>query len=48
MPIIFSDYNYEDKLREALEDGPIGISSSMKEDCFREQWEKDHPTSSGV
>lgn len=42
MPFIFSDEDYESKLAEYMADSPIGISSSMKEDLFREQWEKDH------
>ena len=43
MSMIFSEDNYEEALEARLRDTPLGISSSMAEDIFREQWEKDHP-----
>jgi hypothetical protein len=36
------DSDYEAALAEHMRDVPLGISSSMAEDCFREQWEIEH------
>ena len=48
MTFLFSGDNYEARLQEALEDAPIGRSSSMTEDIFREQWEQEHSIIPGV
>jgi hypothetical protein len=34
--------DYEAALAEHMRDVPMGISSSMAEDCFHEQWEIEH------
>jgi hypothetical protein len=34
--------DYESALAEHMKDTPLGISSSMAEDCFRMAWKKEH------
>lgn len=38
----FLGEDYESALAEYMKDVPMGISSSFAEDCFREQWEREH------
>ena len=49
MSIIFSsDDDYETQREAFLSDGPIGISSSMKESVFNEWWDREHGISRSV
>jgi len=42
MSMIFGGDDYESAWKAYLDDSPLGISGSMKEDLFNEIWDREH------